>query len=667
MQLQNLLLAVVIASRNVEAWSPSNSYAPANVTCSDDINLLREASDLSQDEKDWLKKRDSITTESLKAFLEKSTRNFSDTSLLNQLFGDNSTNVPKIGIACSGGGYRAMLSGAGMLAAMDNRTDGANEYGLGGILQSSTYLSGLSGGNWLTGTLAWNNWTSVQDIINNMTVNNSIWDITNSIFSTTSMQNSSDGSVWDQIAEDVKAKQDAGFNISLADIWGRALAYNFFPDLHHGGDAYTWSTLRDSDVFKNGGMPFPISVADGRYPGTTVINLNATVFEFNPFEMGSWDPTLNTFTDVKYLGTKGNGIALKRVAEVPITKPALSKPAIHWPSVTGLPLETLSSSILPQSLSTLGVDFLSDVTDTYNDIALYSPNPFKDAAFIKGNHSKSIVNSPDLFLVDGGEDGQGVPLVPLLKQNRGLDVVFALDSSSDTNSNWPDGTSLTKTYDRQFTSQGEGMAFPYVPDQDTFISEGLNMRPTFFGCDAANLTDLEYIPPLVIYIPSARHSFNANTSTLQLSYTPAQRLSKIQNGFESTTRGNFTDDENFLGCVGCAIMRRKQESLNETLPSECNQCFADYCWDYKVANSGVTNTTGTTNATLSSNTSLALINRNSTSSVIAPSSTSVVANNVSQTATSSTSASSNAAISNIQNSKPVAFMITLFSIVFPLL
>ncbi|KAJ4136632.1 Lysophospholipase 1 [Fusarium falciforme] len=58
--------------------------------------------------------------------------------------------MPKIAVACSGGGYRAMLSGAGMLAAMDNRTDGANEHGLGGLLQGATYLAGLSGGNWLT-------------------------------------------------------------------------------------------------------------------------------------------------------------------------------------------------------------------------------------------------------------------------------------------------------------------------------------------------------------------------------------------------------------------------------------------------------------------------------------------------------------------------------------
>ena len=140
---------------------------PRNVTCDNNINLIRNASHkLSDDEKDWLKKRNPIAQEALKTFVERATSDFSSdvSSLLDQLFSSNSSNVPKIGIGCSGGGYRAMLSGAGMLAAMDNRTIGANDNGLGGLLQGATYLAGLSGGNWLTNTLSWTNWTSVQEI-----------------------------------------------------------------------------------------------------------------------------------------------------------------------------------------------------------------------------------------------------------------------------------------------------------------------------------------------------------------------------------------------------------------------------------------------------------------------------------------------------------------------
>ncbi len=74
--------------------------------------------------------------------------------------------VPRMGIAVSGGGYRALMNGAGALAAFDNRTTGAVGPGqLGGILQASTYLSGLSGGSWLVGSLYTLNFTTVESIV----------------------------------------------------------------------------------------------------------------------------------------------------------------------------------------------------------------------------------------------------------------------------------------------------------------------------------------------------------------------------------------------------------------------------------------------------------------------------------------------------------------------
>lgn len=602
-ELSLLAVAAFLASTG-QAWSPKNSYVPANVTCDDDITLVRNATfQLSQNETEWLKKRSAYTEEALKDFLKRSLSNFSDSSILDDLFSGNSSTVPKIGIAASGGGYRAMLSGAGMIAAMDNRTDGANEHGLGGLLQSSTYLAGLSGGNWLTGTLSWNNWTSVQEIVNNFTNDDSIWDIDHSIVSPGGINIFKSGSRWDHISDAVEAKQKAGFNVSLADVWGRALAYNWFPSLYRGGVGYTWSTLRDAEVFQDGAMPFPISVADGRYPGTSVINLNATLFEFNPFEMGSWDPTLNSFTDIKYLGTN--------VSE---GKPIHKGKCIAGFDNTGFIMGTSSTlfnqfllrindTSLPKFIVKLASHFLNDLSDDYNDIAIYSPNPFKDTDYQVGNASKSISDSRDLFLVDGGEDNQNVPLNPLIQKQRGLDVVFALDNSADTNQSWPDGASLVNTYERQFSSQGKHAAFPYVPDVNTFVNLGLNERPTFFGCDANNLTDLEYIPPLVVYIPNARHSFNGNQSTFKLSYSEKERIGMIQNGFEAATRNNFTQDADFMGCIGCAILRRKQQALNYTLPKECDKCFKNYCWDGKLNSTkafGVSNAAAVQSAELAS-------------------------------------------------------------------
>ncbi len=66
----------------------------------------------------------------------------------------NISALPNIGIAFSGGGYRALLNGAGALQAFDNREANGTAPGhLGGLLQASTYVAGLSGGSWLVGSI----------------------------------------------------------------------------------------------------------------------------------------------------------------------------------------------------------------------------------------------------------------------------------------------------------------------------------------------------------------------------------------------------------------------------------------------------------------------------------------------------------------------------------
>jgi lysophospholipase len=65
------------------------------------------------------------------------------------LEGVNSTSLPTISIALSGGGDRAALYGAGVLNALDGRNSTSVEKKTGGLLQAATYLSGLSGGSWL--------------------------------------------------------------------------------------------------------------------------------------------------------------------------------------------------------------------------------------------------------------------------------------------------------------------------------------------------------------------------------------------------------------------------------------------------------------------------------------------------------------------------------------
>ena len=66
-------------------------------------------------------------------------------------------------MAFSGGGYRAMLGSAGALMALDDRN--SFDTPLGGILQSANYISGLSGSSWLLGSLAMQNFTTVEEVV----------------------------------------------------------------------------------------------------------------------------------------------------------------------------------------------------------------------------------------------------------------------------------------------------------------------------------------------------------------------------------------------------------------------------------------------------------------------------------------------------------------------
>lgn len=106
------------------------------------------------------------------------------------------------------------------MAAFDSRTDNSTSPGqLGGLLQSSTYFSGLSGGSWLVGSLYINNFTSIQNLLGNNISN--IWGFGNSILQSPA----TDSGYYRQLSDAVSNKSDAGFGTSITDYWS-------VPNLH---------------------------------------------------------------------------------------------------------------------------------------------------------------------------------------------------------------------------------------------------------------------------------------------------------------------------------------------------------------------------------------------------------------------------------------------------
>jgi lysophospholipase len=217
---------------------------------------------------------------------------------------------------------------------------------------------------------------------------------------------------------------------------------------------------------------------------------------------------------------------------------------------------------------------LGEIGEHNNDISLYEPNPF----YQYNNETNDNAQSPTLFLVDGGEDQQNIPLHPLIQPVRSVDVIFAIDSSADIETQWPNGTSMVASYRRSLNPAGiaNGTSFPSVPDQSTFVNLGLNARPTFFGCNSSNTTTPT---PLIVYLPNYPYSYLSNVSTFDLEYNNTERNAIIQNGYNVVTMANGTTDEEWPTCVGCAILSRSLERTGTEIPMVCQECFTRYCWN----------------------------------------------------------------------------------------
>ena len=196
-------------------------------------------------------------------------------------------------------------------------------------------------------------------------------------------------------------------------------------------------------------------------------------------------------------------------------------------------------------------------TTTFADEFAQYPNPFQ------AYPPSTLVSSQEtLYLVDGGEALQNNPIWPFLHRPL-VDVLIVNDNSADTSANYPNGSEIYTTYQR---AQDAGLTrMPVIPDVATFLADGLNLRPTFFGCrDPAVLT--------IIYLPNQDYTFASGTSTAQLEYPAAETDAMIANGVQIAARGG---DAGWPLCLACGIMAKS----GGTMPGGCAACLDEYCFD----------------------------------------------------------------------------------------
>ncbi|GJE87418.1 lysophospholipase [Phanerochaete sordida] len=633
--------------------------------------------------------------------------------------------LPNVGLAVSGGGLRAATFNAAVLNALDARSPAAAGLGTGGLLQAANYLVGSSGGSWLVGSLSQAGFPTLPELVfgpgnasltgaaSSSSSSGSAGGGNGTDFGGYSGWNSQFGFLnpspigdtnvqaeyFQAVVQEIQGKAQGGFPVSFADIWARVLARhfvngtdaaNFFDFVNatnstqqaHGA-GQLWSGLTSVSSFQANAQPFPIIVVDsissqGNSSSSTTLPIPLTnvIYEFNPFEFGSYDPSLSAFIPTSLLGSTanggsgsgqtvngtngqngttgvggnggtgtggqgGNGTADGQPgtgtngANGNSTTGANGGTSGNGTCVTGFDQTSfvialssnlfnslnqtsgqLSSSLLGPAIPLLNASF----PNASRDFLLgYVPNTFQGIA----NATFPDAQSDVLTLVDGSEDAEFVPFQPLLVKARNVDVIFASDASGNTDTNYPNGTSIITAAARAAALSGS-YSFPPVPSSaDQFVAAQLNQRPVFFGCNSAdNATNATTpnngtastnsttptngtaptnststpIPPLVIYLPNVPLPNDialTNTSTFQDAFAPQTALAIIDQAYAIATRGfvgsafahqaeaatpNLPGDPLWPVCLACAVTDRARARQGLPRDGVCAACFQQYCF-----------------------------------------------------------------------------------------
>ncbi|KAK4503621.1 hypothetical protein PRZ48_004536 [Zasmidium cellare] len=560
-----------------------SSYAPIQVQCPKRDQWVRSAGGLSNEESLWVEGRKPKVLEGLTSYLER--LNLSDFDLETYLtrLQENKANVPTLGMAISGGAWSSALTGTGALRAIDDRFSPAVEQ------QVPTYNIG---GSWPVMGLVTYNFPTIDAMIHAWHV-----DISRGTATTDTVHAATIQTMLEQIAP----KHEAGYDLSYMDLLGRIFAYEFVAG-PNGGMATTLSGVADLSNFREHNMPLPLWQApqlvasDTSFYGIRVPADNAAIYEWTPFEIGSWTGP-EEFFPTKYLGMKmvdglpvdgcvvnydkasfmlgmaadawnfwlieaysNNtlGSFAKRATEPPQPKRSLSKR-------DGPPLSLLNgiASLFQQAYS------LSVNAALYVSI----PNPFATST----STPNSTIVPTNLTLVDESEMLQAIPLWGLSQPARGVDFILAWDSDGDAAPySWNNGTSLHGTY---LYAQAHGVPFPIVPSPATFINRNYTTRPTFFGCDA-NLTMTNNTQaPIILYMGNAPYSAYTNYSAFQSSFSDENMAVILTNAFNQLSQGNGTLDAEWPECLGCAVVERSLAKVGMRRSEQCERCFGRYCWD----------------------------------------------------------------------------------------
>lgn len=334
-----LVLATCISALLVPTLGQSvaaQAYTPQPVTCPP-TSLVRSAGagaqSLGSEEAAYVSTRKSTVLpgawsaylSNVEAYVAANLNNVTVPDYVKDLLGgDQVPDGLTVGMAVSGGGYRAAFVGGGIMNALDARNTKSAQAGTGGLLQGLSYLSGLSGGGWLVSSLTQNGFPPFPDLVSGKGSDDSAGETstyggflyqygfikaTNNIINEPRYINN--------VVQEGNAKKTVGLPATMTDVWARVLARHFVPGTSSAnffefsskhGAGVLWSDAANSSVsssvfrmssshfvhstsFTGHAQPFPILVADSVSPNGNAadampdgfgVPASNPIYEFNP-------------------------------------------------------------------------------------------------------------------------------------------------------------------------------------------------------------------------------------------------------------------------------------------------------------------------------------------------------------------------------------------------
>lgn len=128
----------------------------------------------------------------------------------------------------------------------------------------------------------------------------------------------------------------------------------------------------------------------------------------------------------------------------------------------------------------------------------------------------------------------------------------------------------------------ETFAMPPLPlTTDTYVAQGLAIRPSFFGCGGTpaklNGTKSTSPYPIVVYLPNYDPTGVTNTSTSQLVYSNAQASRFLDVASAIAIRGIPTasggNDPLWPTCLACTTVERVRGRNGIDQTAACTACF----------------------------------------------------------------------------------------------